>query len=158
MPRRTPIPGADSVGAGHARPLRRRARVPAEGLGEALVELDPRPPAELRRDQGRIERAASELTGTQRLELRLERGAGCPLEALEEREDGRLAAPADVEDPRRSRLGGEDERARDVGRVHVVAGLAAVAEHRRPLAREQAPTEDGDDARLPVRVLARAVD
>ena len=48
--------------------------------------------------------------------------------------------------------------AHHVGHVHVVAGLRAVAEDQRRLAREQLAEEDRDHAGLAVRILARPVD
>ena len=72
-------------------------------------------------------------------------------------DDRGLAAGPDVEDAailaeRRGR------RARDVADVDVVAGLRPVAEDRRLLAARERAEEDRDDARLAVRILARAVD
>jgi len=76
---------------------------------------------------------------------------------VEEVEHGSGGACADVEDARRPLQRGQRRRS-DVADVDVVSLLRAVAEDVRRLPARELPQEDGDDARLAVRVLARPVD
>ncbi len=70
---------------------------------------------------------------------------------------GLLARP-DVQEHPSPALAGPDEGVHDVVDEDEVAGLAPVAEDHALLAVEEAAREDGDDTRLTVGVLARAVD
>ena len=76
---------------------------------------------------------------------------------VEELLHARLDAGADVHQQAAALVDRAHERVDDVVDVHEVAGLRAVAEDHRPLVAEQLAREDRDDARLAVRVLARAV-
>src|SRR5262245_22191578 len=100
--------------------------VPAEGLGDPLAERNLGPPAECVGGGGRVDRAALELARTERLEPRLDIGAGRVLDCLEELQHRHLLAPADVERAGRASLDGESERSRNVPDVEVVAGGLSV--------------------------------
>jgi hypothetical protein len=73
-------------------------------------------------------------------------------------QDRRLAARRHVERSGRRRASGREEGGHGVVHVHVVARLAAVAEHGDRLAGGDGALEERDDARLAVRILARPVD
>ena len=80
-------------------------------------------------------------------------------ERLEERDDRRLDSRADVDRARDLRpLERPQRRLGHVADVHVVARLQAVAVDDARLAPEESVREDGDHARLAVRVLPRPVD
>ena len=84
--------------------------------------------------------------------------SGEGLQHVEQLEDARLAARADVERARLAGFAGQQERTRDVADVDVVARLQPVAVHRRRLPSLKVIAEDRDDTRLAVRRLAWAVD
>src|SRR5581483_5753601 len=89
---------------------------------------------------------------------RLALDAGDAADRVVELDDRRLPARADVEDAP-VRVGScRQHRGGDVGDVHVVTRLRALAVDRRRAVAVQEPHEDRDDARLSVRLLARAVD
>ncbi len=70
----------------------------------------------------------------------------------------RLSPGADVDRPRRRRVGRGDQRRDYVVDVDVVAGLGPVAVDGRPFSSQQLAAEDRDHPRLPEWVLTRAVD
>src|SRR5918992_1325625 len=132
--------------------------VPGERLLEALVEWDLGTPAERGCCGGGIDRAPGELTGPERLEPRLDLGAGRALEALEDLQHRDLAATAEVEGAGDLGVREHREGPGDVFDMDIVAGGRPVAVEDGRLSQEEALAKDRDHAGLAVRVLPGPVD
>src|SRR5437879_1361382 len=137
---------------------RRSLSEPLDGAPEAVREGHLRPPAEDVGGAPGVDDAAALLAGLRGSVTDLGAAARRLEEEARERVHVGLDAGADVEGPGRGGLEREEVGARHVADVHVVARLLAVTVHRDRFGAEHPPREDGDHARLSVRVLARAVD
>src|SRR5262249_4191741 len=132
---------------------------PLDGLRETLVECCARAPPEERLGAGRVEDTAPLLAGLRRGVLGGAIYAGQARQAPVQLVDRRLGACADIRDAGRVReRHPAGDRVGNIPDVDVVARLLPVAVDDARFAGEKSRREDGTDAGLARRVLARAVD
>src|SRR5262249_1712274 len=146
--------GSGASKARRSSPVRRSVlREPLPRPPEALLERDPRPPAELLGGVRDVQHGAPRVPQARRLEARLRVDTGDLRAKPVQLENARLLAGADVEDAA-GMADCREQRVDDVADEDEVAGLCAVAEDDGLVPAREALEEDRDDAALERAVLA----